>query len=244
MRAGRPLNDGLRARAVIWPPLRLARMRCERGSVVAVLPASSRESRQRGGRPMRVVGLDIHRVFAEAVMLDDGTDPAARPGRHDARAPGGVRADADPRRPRRGRGDRQRERGGRGDPAACRPGGDRQPAPGAADRRGAHQDRRDRRDRAGPALRQRLPARGLDPGRGDAGLAAAGHAAHPDRAAAGAAEDDRAVDPARPPRAAVPPRRPVRAARDGPGCWPRRCRPTRATRSPGTCASTTGSART
>src|SRR5829696_3480547 len=25
-----------------------------------------------GGRPMRVVGLDIHRVFAEAVMLDDG----------------------------------------------------------------------------------------------------------------------------------------------------------------------------
>ncbi len=43
MRAGRPLNHGLRARAVIWPPLRLARMRCERGSVVAVLPASSRE---------------------------------------------------------------------------------------------------------------------------------------------------------------------------------------------------------
>lgn len=37
------MNHGLRARAVIWPPLRLARMRCERGSVVAVLPASSRE---------------------------------------------------------------------------------------------------------------------------------------------------------------------------------------------------------
>jgi len=42
VRAGRPLNHGLRARAFIWPPLRLARMRCERGSVVAVLPASSR----------------------------------------------------------------------------------------------------------------------------------------------------------------------------------------------------------
>src|SRR3954471_9854099 len=47
VRAGRPLNDGLRARAVIWPPLRLARMRCERGSVVAVLPASSRELNRR-----------------------------------------------------------------------------------------------------------------------------------------------------------------------------------------------------
>jgi hypothetical protein len=41
VRAGRPLNHGLRARAVIWPPLRLARVRCERGSVVAVLPACS-----------------------------------------------------------------------------------------------------------------------------------------------------------------------------------------------------------
>ena len=41
VRVGRRLDCGLRARAVIWPPLRLARMRCERGSVVAVLPASS-----------------------------------------------------------------------------------------------------------------------------------------------------------------------------------------------------------
>lgn len=49
MRAGRPLDDGLRARAVIWPPLRLARMRCERGSVVAVLPASSRNRDEETG---------------------------------------------------------------------------------------------------------------------------------------------------------------------------------------------------
>jgi transposase len=73
VRAGRPLNHGLRARAFIWPPLRLARMRCERGSVVAVLPAGSRVEMMQGvGEAMRIVGLDIHRVFAEAVMLDDG----------------------------------------------------------------------------------------------------------------------------------------------------------------------------
>ena len=35
------MNHGLRARAIIWPPLRLTWMRCERGSVVAVLPAGS-----------------------------------------------------------------------------------------------------------------------------------------------------------------------------------------------------------
>jgi hypothetical protein len=35
--AGRPSERrGLRARAFRWSPLRLARMRCERGSVVAV----------------------------------------------------------------------------------------------------------------------------------------------------------------------------------------------------------------
>jgi hypothetical protein len=40
--AGRPTSDnGLRARSFIWPPLRLARMRRERGSVVAVLPVGS-----------------------------------------------------------------------------------------------------------------------------------------------------------------------------------------------------------
>jgi hypothetical protein len=37
------MDNGLRARSFIWPPLRLARMRCERGSVVAVLPAGSRQ---------------------------------------------------------------------------------------------------------------------------------------------------------------------------------------------------------
>ena len=48
VRAGRRMNHGLRARAFIWPPLRLARMRGERGSVVAVLPVGSRYVEQEG----------------------------------------------------------------------------------------------------------------------------------------------------------------------------------------------------
>ena len=35
-------NDELRARVVIWPPSRLARVRCERESVVVVWPVGSR----------------------------------------------------------------------------------------------------------------------------------------------------------------------------------------------------------
>ena len=91
-------------------------MRCERGSVVAVLPASSHVNRERrGGKPMRVVGLDIHRVFAEAVMLDDGR--VIRLGRI------GMTRDhleafarkLDARRPCRDRSDRQCHGGRRGD---------------------------------------------------------------------------------------------------------------------------------
>ena len=161
VRAGRPLYHGPRARAVIWPPLRLARMRRERGSVVAVLPARSRDhdGRRRqideGGGPRH----------PPRVRRSGDAEPrrghAAWPGRHDPRSSGGVRAEADARRPRGDRGDRERD-GGRGSHrTACRPGRDREPAPGAADRRGPDQDRRGRRHGAGPALRQRLLARGL-----------------------------------------------------------------------------------
>jgi transposase len=50
---------------VIWPPLRLARMRCERGSATVVLPARS---------PLEhaFIGMDIHRVAAEVVVLHEG----------------------------------------------------------------------------------------------------------------------------------------------------------------------------
>src|SRR5215469_7966949 len=54
-------------------PLRLARMRCERGSVGVVLPAGSRSKPSRTEvRLMRIIGLDIHRAFAEAVVWKDG----------------------------------------------------------------------------------------------------------------------------------------------------------------------------
>ena len=36
------ISHELRARVVIWPPLRLARVRCERGSVSVVLPPGRR----------------------------------------------------------------------------------------------------------------------------------------------------------------------------------------------------------
>jgi hypothetical protein len=61
--AGRPCPSSLHGR-----PLRRSRMRRERGSVDVVSPASSRFERD-GGAGMRVIGLDIHRAFAEAVGL-------------------------------------------------------------------------------------------------------------------------------------------------------------------------------
>ena len=47
-------------------------MRCERGSVGVVLPASSRSTVKNGDTGMRIIGLDIHRAFAEAVAWKDG----------------------------------------------------------------------------------------------------------------------------------------------------------------------------
>ena len=47
-------------------------MRCERGSVDVVLPARSRSESTGKGTGMRIIGLDIHRAFAEAVAWEDG----------------------------------------------------------------------------------------------------------------------------------------------------------------------------
>jgi transposase len=41
VRAGRRTDMNCEFDVVIWPPLRLARMRCERGSVIVVSPACS-----------------------------------------------------------------------------------------------------------------------------------------------------------------------------------------------------------
>lgn len=48
-------------------------MRCERGSAGVVLPAGSRDlDRAEEGRAIRILGLDIHRSFAEVVALEVG----------------------------------------------------------------------------------------------------------------------------------------------------------------------------
>ena len=48
-------------------------MRRERGSVGVVWPAGSRFDELRSeGASMRIIGLDIHRAFAEAVTWSDG----------------------------------------------------------------------------------------------------------------------------------------------------------------------------
>ena len=46
---GRPFYSELRARSSIWPPLRPTWMRCERGSVVVVLPITVRNWTHLGG---------------------------------------------------------------------------------------------------------------------------------------------------------------------------------------------------
>jgi hypothetical protein len=159
--SGRPSSVSRRSiRPMQWPRPggregRLARMRCARGSVVAVLPASSpRDRRSRGVRPCGWWDWTSPLVFAEAVMLEDGV--ARRLGRI------GMTRDhlaAFAQNPTHA------------DHVVVEATGNAS----AADRRGAHQDRQDRRDRAGAALRQRLSAGGLDPGRDDARLATAGH---------------------------------------------------------------------
>src|SRR3954453_18258116 len=86
---GRPVSlDGLRARVSRWPPLRLARMRRERGSVGVVLPTScfTRSTRVGGERSDQTV----YRTGC-APRLRAGGDLAGRAG-----PPG--RADRDDRR--------------------------------------------------------------------------------------------------------------------------------------------------
>ena len=159
---------------------------------------------------MRVVGLDIHRVFAEAVMLKDGT--VQRLGRigmtrdhlaafaqtltHDdavvIEATGNASAVAEVIRPHVGR------------VVIANPRQVRLIA-----------EARIKTDVIDATVLARLYASGflggLGPRRAHAWPAAAGDAAHADRAPAGAPEDDRPIDSACPPRAAVPACRPLRA---------------------------------
>ena len=63
----------------LWPeaatccaPVRPTRLRRERGSVVVVLPTAPVPQRQTGARVRRVIGMDIHRTFAEVVIWEAG----------------------------------------------------------------------------------------------------------------------------------------------------------------------------
>src|SRR5215218_634260 len=66
------LDDGLRARAIQWPPLRLARLRCERGSVDVVCPLVLLFDRREQGGQVRAVALDVHRDFCEVAIVAEG----------------------------------------------------------------------------------------------------------------------------------------------------------------------------
>jgi hypothetical protein len=73
VRAGRQQTVGCEPELVTWPPFRFSRMRCERGSVDVVLPASSPFHRCQGKvRCNAHYCLDIHRAFAAAVAWEDG----------------------------------------------------------------------------------------------------------------------------------------------------------------------------
>jgi transposase len=55
-----------------WPPLRLARFRCERGSVDVVCPPVLPFVADREEDQVRAVALDVHRDFCEVAVVADG----------------------------------------------------------------------------------------------------------------------------------------------------------------------------
>ena len=192
---------------------------------------------------MRIIGLDIHRAFAEAVAWDDGK--LKRLGRVDMRRPlRGFRKEAFEGGRGRRRNDRKRGVGRSSDRAARQESRDRKPQAGARHRPCEDQDRYDRRQRPRPTLCERLSARSLDSGRADAGASPAGDPAQSDRPAAIALEEHHPADPAQPSDPLLP-TTPICAGRaGGHGFFPRSCRRTNGLPSNGICASSIGSART
>src|SRR5438445_11791559 len=65
--------DEPRARVSSWPPLRLARLRWERESVVVVSPvAPVLWSDWQEVRMRRAIGIEVHRTLGEVVFWEDG----------------------------------------------------------------------------------------------------------------------------------------------------------------------------
>ncbi len=143
-------------------------MRCERGSVDVALPRRLPfEPIENGGRGMRIIGLDIHRAFAEAVAWKDGK--LGRMGRVIMRR---YSLEAFAKQPSQADGVVIEATGNAASVAAAI-------GPQVA------------------ALRQRLFARGVNRRRSDASAAPPSDPAQPDRAAALTAEERHPVDPAR-----------------------------------------------
>jgi hypothetical protein len=185
---------GLGARVSRWPPLRLARLRCERGSVGVASPTALPPGRTAhgkgdadgwaGGSPA------VFRVGrASGVRPGRGVGGrgggAGRPDRHHPRRAAGLR-----RQPRpRGRGGvgGDREHLGDRDPAGVpgRSGSGLEPGEDPGDRRGEGEDRQRRRADPGAAAGRGLPASGVAAGRRDQRAASAGAAPRAHRAAAG-----------------------------------------------------------
>src|SRR3954465_14980904 len=106
-----------------WPPLRLARLRCERGSVDVVCPPVLPAVGDGEEDEVRAVALDVHRDFCEVAIVAEGRLRSA--GRIQARPEAlDLFARTGPGRLGRAGGHRQRV-GDRGDPRGPRRAGDR-----------------------------------------------------------------------------------------------------------------------
>src|SRR5580704_7945027 len=159
---------------------------------------------------MRIIGLDIHRAFAEAVAWDEGE--LKRLGRVDMRR---HLLEAFEGGSGRYRGDRKRVVGRGGDRASCQESCDRESKTSAHHRPCEDQDRYDRRQRPRSTLCKRLSAGSLDSGRADSGASPASDPAQSDRPTAIAIEEYHSVDPAQPSDPLLSARRSVRGKRTG-----------------------------
>ena len=138
---------------------------------------------------MRVVGLDIHRSFAEAAMIDEGR--VQQLGRIDL-----VRERVIAFAKRLGQNDRRRRRGdgqyhggGEADGTACEANGYCQSIAGACHRARKGQDRQDRCRNTRQVTFRRIPTGGLAARREHGTVTSSGRSAGDDRAVAYAGEE-------------------------------------------------------
>ena len=195
--------DELRARVSSWPPLRLVRLRRERGSVGVVLPAAP-VTQTTGG-----ADATCHRhrhppdLRGGGDLGEWGSAPR-RPGRHDPNGAGGFRQEpaGDGRSSDRGHGELH---GSVTRAVALREaGGDRQSFAGEGNRARPFEDRQGRCGDAGEPVRGGVSARDLDAGCSHRAASPAGGATLPGGAPQDAPQERGAFDRARAPDPEVP----------------------------------------